>query len=212
MKISGAIFDLDGTLLDSNEMRYGAAARYITSLMKTPEANLGDKTKMMTLPELCAYLKSEYRIATTEEKIAKGFNTILRECYLAGVEFKEYVPILLEKYKQKGIRMCVVTSTDKKIADEVLARLGIRDYFMHIITLEDSGGGKDTPEIFQKAVEALGTPKEETVVFEDGLLSIGGAKDAGLYVIAVADASEVQNKSVIKKLADEYIDSFEEML
>ncbi|MDO4745960.1 MAG: HAD family phosphatase [Bacillota bacterium] len=212
MKISGAIFDLDGTLLDSTEMWHGAAARYITSLMKTPEANLGDKTKAMTLPELCAYLKAEYRIATTEEKIAKGFNTVLREGYLAGVELKEYVPIILEKYKQKGIKMCVVTSTDRKIADEVLARLGIRDYFMHIITLEDSGGGKDTPEVFLEACEALGTPKDETVVFEDGLLSVGGAKDAGLYVIAVADAREVQNKSVIKKLADRYIESFEELL
>lgn len=212
MKISGAIFDLDGTLLDSNEMWHGAAARYITSLMKTPEANLGDKTKAMTLPELCAYLKNEYRIATTEEKIAKGFNTILREGYLASVQFKEYVPVILEKFKQKGVKMCVVTSTDRKIADEVLVRLGIRDYFRHIITLEDSGGGKDSPEVFLEAYEALGTPKDETVVFEDGLLSIGGAKEAGLYVIAVADESERLNKSVIKKLADRYIESFEEML
>lgn len=212
MKISGAIFDLDGTLLDSNEMWRGAASRYIMSLMKIPEANLGDKTKAMTLPELCAYLKTEYRIATTEEKIAKGFNTILREGYMSGVEFKEYVPIILEKYKQKGVKMCVVTSTDRHIADEVLTRLGIRDYFMHIITLEDSGGGKDTPEVFLEACEALGTPKDETVVFEDGLLSIGGAKDAGLYVIAIADESERQNKSVIKRIADEYIESFEELL
>ena len=212
MKISGAIFDLDGTLLDSNKMWHGAAARYITSLMKTPEANLGDKTKAMTLPELCAYLKNEYRIATTEEKIAKGFNVILREGYLAGVDFKEYVPILLEKYKQRGVRMCVVTSTDKDVAEEVLARLGIRDYFVHIITLEESGGGKDTPEVFLKACETLGTPKEETVVFEDGLLSIGGAKEAGLYVIAVADEAESQNKSVIKRLADRYVESFEELL
>ena len=105
MKISGAIFDLDGTLLDSTEMWEGVAARYITSLRKTPEANLGLKTKAMTLSALCAYLKSEYRIATTEEKIAKGFNTVLREDYLASVDIKEYVPILLEKYKQKGIRM-----------------------------------------------------------------------------------------------------------
>ena len=85
MKISGAIFDMDGTLLDSTEMWQGAAGRYITSLMKTPEPDLGAKTKAMTLEELCAYLKSEYAIATTEEKIAKGFNTILREGYLSSV-------------------------------------------------------------------------------------------------------------------------------
>ena len=97
MRVSGVIFDLDGTLLNSTEMWQGAASRYITSLRKTPEPDLGEKTKAMTLPVLCKYLKEEYRIATTEEKIAKGFNTILREDYLESVDIKEYAPILLEK-------------------------------------------------------------------------------------------------------------------
>ena len=94
MRVSGVIFDLDGTLLNSTEMWQGAVSRYITSLRKTPEPDLGEKTKAMTLPVLCKYLKEEYRIATTEEKIAKGFNTILREDYLESVDIKEYAPIL----------------------------------------------------------------------------------------------------------------------
>lgn len=73
MNISGAIFDLDGTLLDTTEIWEGVAARYITSLRKTPEPGLREKTKAMTLPMLCSYLKDEYRIATTESKIAEGF-------------------------------------------------------------------------------------------------------------------------------------------
>lgn len=212
MKISGAIFDMDGTLLDSTKMWQGAAGRYITSLMKTPEPDLGAKTKAMTLEELCAYLKSEYAIATTEEKIAKGFNAILREGYLAGVGIKEYVPILLEKFKQKSIAMCVTTSTDKAIAEEILARLGIRDYFSQIVTCKEAGGGKEDPEVFIHAHEMLGTPKDETVVIEDGVLAIRGAKDAGFYVIAIADESEKENEAEIKSLADRYIESFKELL
>ena len=134
MNISGAIFDLDGTLLDTTEIWEGVAARYITSLRKTPEPGLREKTKAMTLPMLCSYLKDEYRIATTESKIAKGFNTILREDYLESADIKQYVPILLEKFKQKGVAMCITTSTDKAIADEILVRLGIRDYFTFIMT------------------------------------------------------------------------------
>ena len=212
MKISGAIFDMDGTLLDSTEMWQGAAGRYITSLMKTPEPDLGAKTKAMTLEELCAYLKSEYAIATTEEKIAKGFNTILREGYLSNVGIKEYVPILLEKFKQKSIAMCITTSTDKAIAEEILARLGIRDYFSQIVTCKEAGGGKEDPEVFLHAHDMLGTPKDETVVIEDGVLAIRGAKEAGLYVIAIADESEKENEPEIKQLADKYIESFKELL
>ncbi|MFQ7102846.1 MAG: HAD family hydrolase [Anaerovoracaceae bacterium] len=212
MKISGAIFDMDGTLLDSTEMWQGAAGRYITSLMKTPEPDLGAKTKAMTLEELCAYLKSEYAIATTEEKIAKGFNTILREGYLSNVGIKEYVPILLEKFKQKSIAMCITTSTDKAIAEEILARLGIRDYFSQIVTCKEAGGGKEDPEVFLHAHDMLGTPKDETVVIEDGVLAIRGAKEAGFYVIAIADESEKENEPEIKQLADKYIESFKELL
>ena len=212
MRVSGVIFDLDGTLLNSTEMWQGAASRYITSLRKTPEPDLGEKTKAMTLPVLCKYLKEEYRIATTEEKIAKGFNTILREDYLESVDIKEYAPILLEKLKQKGIAMCITTSTDKQIADEILIRLGIRDYFSHIVTCEESGGDKESPEVFINAHRILNTPKEETVVIEDGILAIRGAKEAGFYVIAIHDKSEEENSSEIKKLADRYIKSFEELL
>ena len=61
--------------------------------------------------------------------------------------------------------MCITTSTDKAIADEILTRLGIRDYFTYIVTCEESGGDKEGPEVFINAHNMLGTPKEETVVF-----------------------------------------------
>ena len=108
--------------------------------------------------------------------------------------------------------MCITTSTDKHIADEILIRLGIRDYFSHIVTCEESGGDKEGPEVFLNAHSILNTPKEETVVIEDGILAIRGAKEAGFYVIAIYDKSEEENSSEIKKLADRYIESFEELL
>ena len=212
MNISGAIFDLDGTLLDTTEIWEGVAARYITSLRKTPEPGLREKTKAMTLPMLCSYLKDEYRIATTESKIAKGFNTILRQDYLESADIKQYVPILLEKFKQKGVAMCITTSTDKAIANEILVRLGIRDYFTFIMTCEEAGGDKESPKVFLDAHKKLGTPKDETIVVEDGLLAIRGAKEADFYVIAVADKNEEQNKAEIQELSDRYIESFEELL
>ena len=108
--------------------------------------------------------------------------------------------------------MCVTTSTDKAIADEILVRLGIRDYFTFIMTCEEAGGDKESPKIFRDALEKLGTPKGETVVFEDGLLAIRGAKEADFYVIAVADKNEAQNKAEVQELSDHYIESFEELL
>lgn len=108
--------------------------------------------------------------------------------------------------------MCVATSTDKSIADEILARLGIRDYFSSIVTWKDAGCGKVDPEVFKYAQSVIGTPTEETIVLEDGLLAVKGAKEAGFYVIAVADDNEKENRAKIQKAADRFIESFEELL
>ena len=67
-------------------------------------------------------------------------------------------------------------------------------------------------QIFLDAHKKLGTPKDETIVVEDGLLAIRGAKEADFYVIAVADKNEEQNKAEIQELSDRYIESFEELL
>ena len=74
------------------------------------------------------------------------------------------------------------------------------------------GCGKVDPEVFKYAQRVIGTPTEETIVLEDGLLAVKGAKEAGFYVIAVADDNEKENRAKIQKAADRFIESFEELL
>lgn len=166
MNISGAIFDLDGTLLDTTEIWEGVAARYITSLRKTPEPGLREKTKAMTLTMLCSYLKDEYRIATTESKIAKGFNTILREDYLESADIKQYVPILLEKFKQKGVAMCITTSTDKAFDIPVGKFLDLRFILLFVFI----GNGNDV-KISSLAPRMASSPSSTTMVSSFGVPS-----------------------------------------
>ncbi|MBQ8151292.1 MAG: HAD-IA family hydrolase [Firmicutes bacterium] len=181
------------------------------SLMKTPEPDIWDVTKDMTIPVLSHYLKEEYRIATTEDKIAKGFNTILRENYIESVGLNEYVPIVLEKFKQRGVQMAITTSTAYHIVDEILIRLGIRDYFKYIITTE-STQSKEHPQLFRDALDALNTTPENTIVIEDGLIGIRTAKEAGLYVIAMHNEEYADEEPEIRKVADEYIYNFRELV
>ena len=66
--------------------------------------------------------------------------------------------------------------------------------------------------MFINAHNKLGTPKDETIVIEDGILAIRGAKEAGFYVVAVADKNEKANETEIRQLADRYIEGFDELL
>ena len=127
------------------------------------------------------------------------------------MDFNEYVPIVLEKYKQRGVQMAITTSTAYHIVDEILIRLGLRDYFKYIITTE-STESKEHPQLFRDALEALGTSIEDTVVVEDGLIGIRTAKEAGLYVIAMHNEEYADEEETIRQVADEYIYSFKELL
>ena len=64
--------------------------------------------------------------------------------------------------------------------------------------------------IFEKALEVLGTDKNETLIFEDALHAIETAKKAGFKVVGVFDQSSVNEQAKIKAISDYYINSFEE--
>ena len=76
---------------------------------------------------------------------------------------------------------------------------------------EVGAGKRESAEIYERAMRRLQSNKKDTVVFEDAYHAIVTAKAAGFRVAAVYDASEEANQPAIRKLADYYIRSFEEM-
>ena len=105
--------------------------------------------------------------------------------------------------------MCVATVSDKTIVEDVLARLGIYDYFSAILTSSEVGFGKDTPHLYRAALKTLGTSKEETAVFEDVLHALTTAKQDGFITVAVYDSHE-SRQIEMKALADYYIADYKE--
>ena len=81
-------------------------------------------------------------------------------------------------------------------------------YFSFLLTCTEAGFGKDSPDIFVLAQKKLGTPREQTVVFEDALYAMQTAKRAGFPVAAVYDASSQADQEQIRQLADVYMPLF----
>ena len=103
--------------------------------------------------------------------------------------------------------MCVATVTDRYLVEETLERLGVLHYFSEIFTCAEVGFGKDKPIIYRKALEHLGTKKDETIVFEDALFALRTAKADGFYTVGVYDRHE-KRQDELKSLADYYILDF----
>ena len=139
--------------------------------------------------------------------LVDGVNKMVAEIYRTKVTLKNGVREFLEVLKSKGVKMCVATVTDRPIVEDVLVRLGIRDFFDEILTCAEVGYNKETPHIYRAALEVLGMSKEETVVFEDALHALMTAKNDGFKVAAVYDKHETK-QAQMKENGDYYITDF----
>ena len=208
MKIKGAIFDLDGTLLDSMYVWDTIGSEYLKKRGIIPEIDLDKKFKNKSLLQAAQYYQKQYDIKEPAEKIMDDINNMIEQFYFNEIKLKQGVYEILSSMKAHNIKMCIATATDDYLVEAVLKRNKISEYFSEIFTCTKVGFGKNTPHIYEKALAVLKTKKSETIVFEDALYAIKTAKDAGFIVAGIFDKSEEQNYIKIKKIANYTVDDW----
>ena len=206
--IKGAIFDLDGTLLDSMFIWDTIGEVYLRSLDIEPRENLAEAFKTFTLEESAEYYRTHYGVTLSVAEIVDGVNRMIEDLYKSTVPLKKGVAEFLAGLSKAGVRMCVATVTDKYLVEAALTRLQVRQYFGEIFTTADIGCGKNDPTIYRTALAYLGTKKSETLVFEDVLHALMTAKNDGFPVAAVYDKHELR-QTEMKENGDYYITDYE---
>ena len=205
--IKGAIFDLDGTLLDSMFIWDTIGDEYLRSLGKEPHEDLNETFMTLTLEEAAEYYREHYGVTLSVKEIVDGINAMVEQTYGTKVTLKPGISEYLAWLKENGVRMCVATVTDRYLVEETLERLGVRHYFSEIFTCAEVGFGKDKPIIYQKALEHLGTEKSDTYVFEDLPFALNTAKTDGFPTVGIYDRHEA-HQDELKELADYYVLDF----
>ena len=205
--LKGAIFDFDGTLVDSMFIWDTIGEDYLRSLGKEPHEDLKETFMTLTLEEAAEYYLTHYGVTLSVKEIVDGVNTMVEGIYRTRVALKQGVADYLRLLKENGTRICIATVTDRYLVEETLDRLGILQYFSEIFTCAEVGYGKDKPIIYRKALEHLDTAKNETYVFEDSLFALKTAKADGFTTVGVYDRHENRQDN-LKNLADYYIVDF----
>lgn len=201
-----AIFDMDGTLVDS--MKYWKALGREFLEAKGVDGNLNDvleRTKPLTMTESGALFIQEFALPGTPESVAAEINAMMEAHYRKDVELKSGVKEYLEQLRQKGVRMCVASATAEELLKVCLGRLGVLDYFEFLLSCETVGTGKNRPDVYFAAAERLGSTPEETVVYEDAWYAVRTAKKAGFYVVGIYDTNSDARWNDICGLVDEIV-------
>lgn len=209
--IKGAIFDLDGTILDSMFIWSEIGYKFLEEKGIQLPPGSDEQFTTMSLMEAAEYYIKHFDNTATIESIVNDINRLVEGFYFNEVLKKDGVKEFLEYLKNKGVKMCIATATDKYMVEKALERNGIRDYFSEIFTCNGVGAGKNTPVIYDVSLEHLGTPKENTFVFEDALYAIETANKAGYNLVGIKDVSEKAPEEEISKLCNYFINNYQDI-
>ena len=204
-----AIFDMDGTLVDSMVYWKHLAGEFLESkgVAQIPKDILA-RIKPMTITESAALFIRELSLNGTPESIAMEMNAVMDKHYRKDIPIKSGVKEYLDFLYQKGVHMCVVSATAEPLMEACLKRLDILKYFCFLLSCETVGAGKEKPDAYFAAAKQLGASPADTAVYEDALYAAVTAKKAGFYVIGVYDESAEKYWNKLTALADETIRSF----
>lgn len=210
MKITGAIFDFDGTLFDSMHVWKGIRYKFFEWIgVEMTE----EDTKLFE----GLFLRESFMLAidrfnlnlTYEELLSKLFDYI-KSRYLTETEPKNDIIGFLEKLKANGVKMGIATATGEPALLAVLEKYNMVHYFSAIYSTYTVGASKTEPKVYDVVLEELGTLKETTWVFEDALYAAKTAKANGYNVVGIYDKSEPKQNE-LKALVDFYIYNYNEL-
>lgn len=206
--IKGAIFDMDGTLVDSLMLwdviwkKLGKKFLNDETFAPTVEDDKAVRTK--TLKDGMEYIHSIYQIGQSGEDLLNEANAIMENFYAHEVELKKDVLDFLEYVQKKGIKMCIASGTDIRLIKIVVERCNLGKYFSNILSCAEIGKGKDQPDIYLMALNTLGTEIMETCVFEDSHIALETASKLGMKTVGIYDKYNY-GQDEMQKIATVYL-------
>jgi len=184
-----AIFDMDGTILDSMPMWHTIGVQYLSLNGIKARPGLWDEIKRFNLIESADYFIKNYNINKKREEVMDEIRSLIIGHYKRDLQLKEGAREFLEKLNEMKIPCILATATDRASVIACMERLDCVKYFKKILTCLEYNTTKTQPLIFEKSAEAAGVKNQDCVVFEDALHAIRTARKAGFKVCAVYDDS-----------------------
>ena len=204
MKFQYAIFDMDGTLIDSIPYWDRLVPEFLKAFGIEATAELNQEMSAMSMQESGVWLREKFSLAEPAEEIVRELSARIGKHYAEDIPLKPGVKEYLSRLKEQGVRMCVATASSAELGRPALVRNGVLPYFDFLVDCGMTGVGKSSPAVYELAVEKFGASVSGCVVVEDAAFALRTAKEAGFLTIGVYEPSEPDQETV-RRYSDWYV-------
>lgn len=182
---SGAIFDLDGTILDSLGAWRNVGANYLSRFGISAMENLDEILFNMSMREGADFLINEFSLPKTSGEIISEMSAMLLSAYETEIMLKPGALKALQFCRAKKMRICAATAGERHLEEAALARCGVLCFFERIFTCSEEGTSKSSAEIYVRAARFMSLPPKNIIVAEDSQEALNVAREAGFVTFQV---------------------------
>ena len=203
----GAIFDMDGTLLDSMPVWHRLTQNYL----KQFNVHITDEDfaacEGFSQPEVADYFLARHpELPLTRETMLGGMDALITSRYESIAVPKDGVLDFLERMRRQGVKMAIATLTARRHAEKALLDRDMMQYFEFMLTIEDIGVSKREPDIYLAAAERLGLAPADCMVFEDAPYAGVTAHRAGFQLCGLAEPAYAAGEAELRSVSDVFIE------
>ncbi|RDU23023.1 HAD family hydrolase [Anaerosacchariphilus polymeriproducens] len=206
-----AIFDLDGTLVDSMWMWEEIDIEFLSSRGLALPESLQQEIEGMSFTETAFYFKEFFNLEESVEELKRIWNQMAYDKYVSQVPLKSGAKEFLNYLKEKNFKLGIATSNSKELVMAVIDAHNLRSMFGCIMTSCEVNKGKPAPDIYIEVAKKLEVLPEECIVFEDIPMGILAGKNANMDVCAVFDEFSKDQEDKKYRLANYYIKSYHDI-
>jgi HAD superfamily hydrolase (TIGR01509 family) len=209
LTIEAVVFDLDGVLVQSEEVWDEVRERYVRERGGRYDAEVQRAMMGMSSSEWSRFLHEHAGVPDEPEAINAE---VVRRMLSA---YREYLPLLpgaVEAVRRLAARyrLGLASSSNRELIDTVLGLAGLAASFSATVSSEEVSRGKPAPDVYLEAARRLGSAADRCAAVEDSHGGIRSASSAGMRVIAIPNASYPPDEQALA-LADVTLRSLDEL-